>query len=146
MTWDIRFADIEGKEPARDWLEELTGKDLPKQLAAIAAIERVLATQGTDVCKGEWGKNFGKGLYEFRIRHDAETIARMFPKPGEAVVTETARAEARILLRIFFTTSGRQIILLVSAYDKGRDPSARRQQAEIERARKLIAKLRLTKG
>ncbi len=42
------------------------------------------------------------------------------------------------MLRVFFCTAGRKIILLVSAYDKARDPSDRRQQREIARARKLL--------
>ncbi len=43
------------------------------------------------------------------------------------------------MLRVFFCTAGRKIILLLSGYDKGRDSSGRRQDREISRARKLLS-------
>jgi putative component of toxin-antitoxin plasmid stabilization module len=46
------------------------------------------------------------------------------------------------MLRVFFCTAGRKIILLLSGYDKARDPSARRQEREIARARKLVTAYR----
>jgi putative component of toxin-antitoxin plasmid stabilization module len=42
------------------------------------------------------------------------------------------------MLRVFFCTSGRKIILLLSGYDKARDPGKTRQDREIARARKLL--------
>lgn len=44
--------------------------------------------------------------------------------------------------RVFFCTAARKIILLVSGYDKARDPSDRRQQREIARARRLLTAYR----
>jgi hypothetical protein len=43
-----------------------------------------------------------------------------------------------VLLRVFFCTAGRKIILLIDGYDKGGNPSEKRQNREIENARKLM--------
>lgn len=48
-----------------------------------------------------------------------------------------AETEA-VLLRLFFCTSGRKIILLLSGYDKAKNPGDRRQDKEIAKARKLL--------
>ena len=45
----------------------------------------------------------------------------------------------RFLLRAFFCTSGRKIILLLSGYDKAKEPGHRRQERAITQARKLQA-------
>ena len=105
VAWYIRFYRDGEREPLREWLDSLTGRDLPKRLAAVAAIEQVLASQGTDVCETEWGKNLGKGLYEFRVRHDARTIRQMFGD-SDATGDDKRTTSAKILLRIFFTTDG----------------------------------------
>jgi hypothetical protein len=47
-----------------------------------------------------------------------------------------------ILLRVFFCTAGRKIILLLSGYDKGRHPNTRWQQREIAQARKHLTSYR----
>jgi len=143
--WKVGFyKDLQtGAQPAREWLEELEGEDPVKARAAAAAFVRVLRPNGVDVCETEWGKNLGGDLYEFRIRHPASTIEHMFPLPGEAVDGDAAPAERRsdrhekILLRIFFTTYGQQVLLLCSGYDKGRAPGSKRQAAEIARARAM---------
>ena len=67
----------------------------------------------------------------------------MFPLPGrldELLGSDADKKEAAILLRIFFTTYGPGVLLLLSGYDKKRDPSSRRQQEEIRRARPMVAK------
>jgi len=143
MPWKLNyFRDLDtGEEPARDWLDSLKGRDEVKRLAAIAALQCVLKVHGTDVCETEWGKNFGGGLYEFRIRHPAGAIQRMFP-PTRAIRKVLGNApdddsKANVLLRVFFTTYGAGIILLLSGYDKGRDASSTRQRAEIKKARDM---------
>ena len=45
-------------------------------------------------------------------------------------------------VRVFFCTAGRKIILLLGGYDKARDPSDRRQQREITKARRLLTAYR----
>lgn len=61
-----------------------------------------------------WIKPLGRGLFEFRIR------------------------EPDILLRLFFTYRRGRIVLLLAGYDKGEDPSSKRQQREIAIARKRL--------
>jgi hypothetical protein len=140
MFWTVRFyRDLATREqPARIWLDTLLADEPAKGLAVLAAVERVLKVHGTDVCETEWGRNLGSGLYEFRIRHPASSIRHMFPRPSdEPAPGLTGREPAKIVLRVFFTTYGRHVILLCSGYDKGRDPSAKRQQAEIVMARTM---------
>ena len=76
----------------------------------------------------------GKGVHEFRIRHDADEIANMFGasrRSGQG-------SRRRILLRVFVHFHGDRIVLLLSGYDKGGDPSERRQQREILAARRHL--------
>ena len=46
-----------------------------------------------------------------------------------------ARSGDRILLRVFCHAYGDRIVLLLGGYDKGADPSRRKQRLEIARAR-----------
>jgi len=98
------------------------------------AIEVVLAERGLDVVETEYGKPLGGGLYEFRLRW---TAAEVRAKAVASRIRPAAKAE-KIMLRVFFCTAGRKIILLLSGYDKGRDSSGRRQDREISRARKAV--------
>ncbi len=43
-----------------------------------------------------------------------------------------------MLLRVFFTVHGSRVVLLFQAYDKGDDPSDKRQCKEIAEARKHL--------
>jgi hypothetical protein len=130
--WDIEFyQDQNGREPCREWIQGL-GRE--KRLALETALEHVLAPRGLDVVATAFGKALGQGLYEFRLRWSAEEAAH---KVG-AVLAQPATETESILLRVFFCTSGRKIILLLSGYDKARDPSDRRQDREILAARRLL--------
>ena len=143
MAWKIRFyKDLEtGVQPARVWLDGLSSDDEPKKLAALAAVQHVLAVHGIDVCETEWGKNLGNSLYEFRVRHPAGAIRNMFPLPGQASKDLRMGAEpTKILLRIFFTTYGAGFLLLLSGYDKATDPSKGRQKREMKKAAEMAAK------
>jgi len=48
----------------------------------------------------------------------------------------------RPLLRVFCHAYGNRIILLLGGYDKGSDPSAKRQNEEIRVARQRLAEFR----
>ncbi len=98
------------------------------------AINHVLASHGLDLASSHWLRPLGDGLHEFRIRHEARDIAGMFDvEPPSA----GAKKES-VLLRVFVHFHGEKVILLLGGYDKGRSPKARRQQREVERARKLL--------
>jgi hypothetical protein len=130
--WDIEFyADERGSEPCLEWMQGLSSQ---KRVALETAIELVLAWRGLDVVETEFGKALGGGLYEFRLRWSAREVA---DKVGADLAEPVAETEA-ILLRLFFCTSGRKIILLLCGYDKAKDPSDRRQDREIAEARKLL--------
>ena|SRR5438128_626073 len=48
------------------------------------------------------------------------------------------RTEGEVLLRVFFHAFGDRRILVLQGYHKGEDPSANRQQREIEEARRRL--------
>ncbi|MFL5871868.1 MAG: hypothetical protein ACJ75T_00130 [Solirubrobacterales bacterium] len=138
MAWNIRFfSESNGRQPAREWLTSLTP---PRRAAAIAAIEHVLTDLGPDVCKTEYGKHLGKGLFEFRIRHDEGVIRSKMEKEAGGKKRES------VLLRIFCHAYGERIVLLLGGYDKGAAPGDRRQQREIETARKRLRSFKLQRA
>lgn len=110
--------------------------DSGKRAAAIAAIEILLADMGPDVCGTEYGKHLGKGLFEFRIRHDEAVIRG---KAGQ----DAAGKRTEVLLRIFCHAYGERIVMLLGGYDKGAAPSSRRQDREIETARGRLRSFQL---
>jgi hypothetical protein len=137
-AWSAEFyATADGREPCREWLEGLTTY---KRQAVEEAISLVLEERGLDVVATEYGKALGQGLYEFRLRWSATEIRR---KEQRAVGPGLASGkQEKVVIRVFFCTAGQKFILLLSGYDKARDPSSRRQQREIDRARKYMADYR----
>ncbi len=121
-TYRLEFYEDEnGDAPVRRWLrEELT---LAKRQALGYAMQVVLQHLGVAVCGTEFGRQLGGGLFEFRLRSDLRDRVR----PGEQ--------GGRFLFRVFCHARGDRLILLLAAYDKGEDPSPRRQNAEIALAR-----------
>jgi hypothetical protein len=105
-----------------------------KFIALETAIDRVLSVRGLDLVRTEWLKPLGEGLHEFRIRHDADEVARMFG--GE--LPDAAGQREKVLLRVFVHFYGDKVILLLGGYDKGKDPKERRQQREVAQARRLL--------
>ena len=103
--------------------------------ALLSALEHVLSHRGVGVCGTEWGKQLGGGLFEFRIRHTAAEITRMH---GQDV--EGAKPAEKVLLRVFCHAYGAKVVLLLNGYDKGADPSERRQRREIALARKRLTR------
>ena len=75
-----------------------------------------LQEKGIGVCATAFGKQLGKGLFEFRLRREAFGTA----PPGQH-----AAEQARILLRVFCHAYGDRIVLLLGGYDK-RAPTPRR--------------------
>lgn len=125
------FEADDGTVPFERFIEDLSDF---KFVALDAAIRRVLAVRGIGLVQTEWLRPLGRGLHEFRVRHDADEIARMFSvkAPSAAVPPE------KVLLRVFVHFYGDRIALLLGGYDKGRYPQKKRQQKEIARARKLL--------
>ncbi|HUZ56809.1 MAG TPA: hypothetical protein VMU94_30340 [Streptosporangiaceae bacterium] len=131
--WNIEFyAGNDGREPCREWADGLSPQ---KRAAFTAAVRLVLARRGLDVVETEYGKALGDGLYEFRVRWTASEIRH---KVEGLLSEDVGGAPEAIMLRVFFCTAGRRIILLLGGYDKARDPGDRRQQREIAKARKVL--------
>jgi hypothetical protein len=107
--------------------------------ALTVAIDRILTVQGIDLVRTEWLKALGDGLHEFRIRHTAAEVARLF---GGDDVAPPAGPTEKVLLRVFVHFHGQKIVLLLGGYDKGNDPKERRQQREIQSARRLLTQFR----
>jgi len=103
--------------------------------ALLSGLEHVLSHRGIDVCRTEWGKQLGEGLFEFRIRHSAAEIEHMFT--GATASRQAAKRE-KVLLRVFCHAYGRKVVLLLNGYDKAGDPSDKRQQREITLARRRL--------
>ena len=106
-----------------------------------AAVELMLRRHGMDLCRTEWMKPLGGGLYEFRLRHDAVEIEARFG----AVAPNAKPKRMPILLRVFCHFHGDKVVLLLCGYDKGDDPSVKRQQREIAQARKHLTAWRVTR-
>ena len=120
-TYEIEFYEDEhGDKPVLRWVrEELTRE---QRTALGRAMRDVLQEQGVGVCGTEFGRQLRGGLFEFRFRRS----------------TTGARA-TRMLLRVFCHAYGNRVLLLVGGYDKGADPSPRRQNDEIAIARSRLA-------
>jgi len=103
-----------------------------------AALRNVLAYEGIGVCGSSWGKwaRGAPGIFEFRVRHDAATILR---ERGLPVPANLDTSHRNVLLRVFCHAHGEKIVLLLAAYDKGKEPSTKRQSMEIKRAKQRLA-------
>jgi hypothetical protein len=133
--WQLEvYEDEDGRQPFTAWAEKLSET---KFVSLDAALRLVLAERGLDLARTEWLRPLGEGLHEFRVRHDSDEIRQMFAGQGART-----RKRERILLRVFVHFYGSRVILLFGGYDKGRDPSERRQQREIAQARKHLAEWR----
>lgn len=129
------FEADDGTIPFERFVEGLTDF---KFVALDTAIEQVLSTRGLGLVRTEWLKALGEGLHEFRVRHSADEVARMF---GGDAPTIDGRPE-KVLLRVFVHFHGQKVVLLLGGYDKGADPKDRRQQREIAQARRLLAQFK----
>jgi hypothetical protein len=104
-----------------------------EQAVLVAAIEYVLRVYGVNICEGEWGRPLGDGLYEFRVK---KSLGALLDTAGVDVLRRPGD-DQKVLLRVFCAFHGNKIVLLYHGYDKKRDPSKKRQQREINKARKL---------
>lgn len=130
--WEIEFyEDKNGKRPVEKWIESLDDT----KLASIDLAHRLLLKEkGTDLLNSNWFKSVGDGVYEFRIRHTAQQIENLYKqKTAKEVVPKSP-----IILREFVAFRKDKVILLLAAYDKGKDPSAKTQQKQITLAKKRL--------
>ncbi len=129
------FEADDGTIPFQRFVDDLSDF---KFVALDTAIDRVLSARGIDLVRTEWLKALGEGLHEFRVRHDADEVARMFG--GD--VPDAVGGPDKVLLRLFVHFYGQKVVLLLGGYDKGDDPKPRRQQREIAEARRLLGQFK----
>lgn len=124
-NWTLQvWQSPSGRAPFQVWYEKLNDHD---QAVVEVALTKILQRFGQDIVSTEWGKPLGGGLYEFRIRrHLRSNGAKHHP----------------VLFRIFCTFYGKKIVLLFQGYDKGKDPSRKRQEREVRTARKYLRQWR----
>jgi len=134
--WKLEFYEEKGRAPVLDFLR---GLDQIKEQALAAALSNVLAYEGIGVCRSSWGKwvQGAPGIFEFRVRHDAATVLR---ERGLPVPKELREGSGEILLRVFCHAHGKKVVLLLAGYDKGKEPSMKRQSAEIKRAKQRLTR------
>jgi phage-related protein len=106
------YQDAAGRKPVLDWLRNKMSVSTRRVVGT--ALREILQEQGMGVCGTPFGRQLGAGLFEFRLR------------------------EGNLMLRAFCHAYGNKVVLLLAAYDKGEDPSAKRQQKEIELARRRL--------
>ena len=112
QPWTVEFIDFAAVTKA---LKKIS---VQERSVALRALVFDLETYGLTVFASDRAKWLGSGLAEFRYRKD----------PG-------------VLLRFFFFIDGTRCFIVLSAYDKKREPSHSRQQAEIAKARKIMDKI-----
>lgn len=134
--WNLEpYAAEDGSRPFEAFLDDLDDFTFA---ALDAALRHVLGRRGIDLARTEWLKPLGDGLHEFRVRHAADEIERMFCSGDADAATNALSPPTPVLLRVFVHFYGERVVLLLAGYDKGEDPSRRRQDREIARARKLL--------
>ena len=126
----------DGDEPVRRWMQGQLSASQRRALAT--ALRLILAVHGVGVCGSAYGRHLGRGLFEFRLDEDEPTLVHKWDQPTETLL-RPGKAGDRILLRVFCHAHGDRIILLLGGYDKGADPSRRKQQREIARARARLS-------
>jgi phage-related protein len=120
------YANEAGEQPCLRWIKE----DLSptKRRALGMAMNEVLQRHGVRVVgEKSWGRQLGQGLFEFRVDRTL--------KPDDEIAEQIA-------LRVFCHAYGDGKILVLHGYDKGKSPSSRRQQREIEIARSRLVSWR----
>lgn len=125
------FERRHGSSPVERWIHGLSEQ---KFAALDAAITHVLSPFGQGLLGTPWLKRVASGVFEFRIQHSERQILKMYAEAG----LKAPRSSERITLRVFVAFHSDHVILLLHGYDKGKDPSAKRQQREIREAKRRL--------
>ena len=112
QLWTVEFVDFVAVT------KSLKRLSVQERSVALRALVFDLETYGLNIFASDRAKWLGSGLAEFRYRKDPS-----------------------VLIRFFFFIDGTRCFIVLSAYDKKRDPSPSRQQAEIAKARKIVEKV-----
>lgn len=128
----LRFADIQGF-----WKGI---KDLDPQLLAVLdlALREILAVKGLDLIHTDWLKKVATGVWELRV---GQTTSAVYSRAGHDKPPEAIHQ--KLLIRVFVSFVDDRLVVLLNAYNKGRDPSALRQAREINKAKKILSQWKL---
>lgn len=135
------FADDSGRKVVLQWIK----KDLtPIKRRAIGHAMREILQKSPKLPAGrDWTRRVDKGLFEFRLEMSGKELLNL-EADVRGITVEELRATGEfdaseaILLRVFYHPHGDQIILLLGAYDKGKDTNEKRQEKEIAIAKKRL--------
>jgi putative component of toxin-antitoxin plasmid stabilization module len=121
--------------------ERWLSKDLNEyeQSVFFASVTNILEVQGPDICKSEFGKPVGDGVFEFRIRQSLNAINN-YGKTVDDDFILLPGGDKTVLLRVFVHFYGDRIVLLMHGLNKGTDNSEKRQNKEIKRAKSILKK------
>ncbi len=122
--------------PVYRWLTEELSEEACELIGA--AMLEILQADGPDVCETRFGRQLGKGLFEFRLDGNPQAWIDEGRKRRGKQPKKRVPPEDEVQYRIFCHAHGGRIILLLGAYDKGRDVSKKRQSQEIAAARKRL--------
>jgi len=125
--WNIEFLDI------RSFDKFMKGLEKPKQVALFIALYYLLAENGLDLLGSPWLSRVDSAIYELRL---GKTTASIFSKSRVSRIP--AIKSSPILIRVFCYFYDENEILVLGAYDKGRDPNPKRQRQEILKASNLL--------
>lgn len=142
LTGESRWTLVPFEDQDASFSRDVQELDDSKVEALQAALEEVLAVNGSALIGTKWMHKVvnGDGVYEFRIDNDEGQIQARTGTSDPDVDDDTA---VDVLVRVFFIFDGQRVILLLSAYDKGEDDSAKRQNREIEEAKRRATRHRL---
>jgi len=111
----------------------MKGLEKPKQIALFVALYYLLAENGLDLSGSLWLSRVDSEIYELRL---GKTTTSIFSKSRVSRVP--AVKSSTILIRVFCHFYDENEILVLGAYDKGRDSNPKRQREEILKASKLL--------
>ena len=100
------------------------------------SIDNILAIHGLSLlAEGDWLKSLGAGLFEFRIGPTTSSVYSQIIRNSPEYLKPSHR---KMLIRIFVSFEGLNLVIICGAYDKLDDSSKRRQQLEVVKARKAL--------
>src|SRR4051812_19077206 len=114
-----------GDAPVHRWLTEELSEEACELIGA--AMLEILQAEGSNVCGTRFGRQLGDGVFEFRLDGDPQAWIDQARAKRGTLPAGRGVSGAKVQYRVFCHAHGDRIILLLGAYDKGQDVSAKRQ-------------------
>jgi len=131
-VFTIEVAELaNGQRPIQIWLRKQPSS---VQVIVAALVEELLAHYGPAICRSEFGKALGKGLFELRARQTPRTL---FARFGRDVPKGFVGANEEVLVRVFFAVGRDKTIVLLGGLNKKKQNSEKAQRDAILRARRV---------